>query len=118
MGTFLQVAERDIGDVTILQIKGQMVLDEGDIPLRKDIDALVEQGHVKLIFDLKDVSRLDSGGIGSLVSSYLRVHRHGGSVKLLRVPPRARKLLAITRLDSVFELYDSEAAAVASFQPH
>ncbi len=78
----------------------------------------MEYGHVKLVFDMHDVSRLDSAGIGMLVSSYLCAHRHGGTVKLLCVPSRVRKLLSVTRLDSVFELYDSEDAAVESFQPH
>lgn len=117
MSSFLQVANRDLGDVTILQIKGQLILDEGDMPLRKDIDALVEHGHVNLVFDLHDVSRLDSAGIGALVNSYLTTHRHGGDVKLLHVPPRANRLLTLTRLASVFEMYDSEAAVLASFHP-
>lgn len=92
--------------------------DEGDIPLRKDIDALVEHGHVKLVFDMHDVSRLDSAGIGTLVSSFLRAHRHGGTVKLLHVSPRASRLLNITKLDGVFEIYDTEEAAVESFHVH
>jgi anti-anti-sigma factor len=116
MGTVLRVAERDLGDVTILKITGQLVLDEGECPLRKDIAALMEQGHVKLVFDMHDVSRLDSAGIGALVSSYLTAHRHGGAVKLLHVPPRASKLLAITKLAGVFEIFDSEDAAVESFR--
>jgi len=115
MGTFLQVAERDIGDITILQLKGQMVLDDGDIPLRKDIDSLIEHGHVNLVFDMRDISRLDSAGIGTLVSSYLATHRHGGTVKLLHVPPRAGTLLKISHLDDVFEIYDTEDAAMRSF---
>ncbi len=118
MSAFLQVAERDLGDVTILQIKGQLVMDEGGMPLCKDIDALLEHGHVNLVFDMHDVSRLDSAGIGMLVNSYLGAHRHGGNVKLLHVPPRASRLLMITRLDGVFEIYDSEKAVVESFQSH
>ncbi len=117
MSAFLQVAERDLGDVTILEIKGQLILDEGDIPLRRDIDALVEQGHVNLVFDLHEVSRLDSAGIGALVNSYNAAHRHGGDVKLLHVPPRANRLLTLAKLASVFEMYDSEAAVIESFQP-
>lgn len=115
MSAFLQVAERDLGDVTILQIKGQLVLDEGDIPLRKDVNALVEHGHVNLVFDLHDVSRMDSAGVGSLVNSYLTTHRHGGDLKLLHVPPRASRLLTLSRLADVFEMFDSEDAVVRSF---
>jgi anti-anti-sigma factor len=117
VSAFLQVAERDLGEVTILQIKGQLILDDGEMPLRKDIDALVEHGHVNLVFDLHDVSRVDSAGIGTLISSYLAAHRHGGDLKLLHVPPRANRLLTMTNLSSVFEMYDSETAVVESFQP-
>ena len=117
MSACLQIAERDLGDVTILQLKGQLILDEGDIPLRKDVDALVEHGHVNLVFDLQDVSRLDSAGIGTLVSSYLATHRHGGDLKLLHVPPRANRLLTMTHLSSVFEMFDSEDSVIESFQP-
>ena len=117
MSAFLQVAERDLGDVTILEIKGQLILDEGDIPLRKDIDALMEHGHVNLVFDLHDVSRLDSAGIGTLVNSYLAAHRHGGDLKLLHVPPRANRLLELSRLTEVFEMFDSEEDVLRSFQP-
>ena len=117
MSAFLQVAERDCGDVTILQIKGQLILDDGDIPLRKDVDALVEHGHVNLVFDMHEVSRVDSAGIGTLVRSYMATHRRGGDLKLLHVPPRANRLLAMTNLSSVFEMYDSETAVVESFQP-
>lgn len=117
MSAFLQVAERDLGDVTILQIKGQLVLDDGDMPLRKNIDALVEHGHVNLVFDMHDVSRVDSAGIGTLISSYLATHRHGGDLKLLHVPPRANRLLTMTNLSSIFEVYDSEAAVIDSFLP-
>jgi anti-anti-sigma factor len=116
VSSFLQVANRDLGDVTILQIKGQLILDEVDMPLRKDIDALVEHGHVNLVFDLHDVSRLDSAGIGALVNSYLTTHRHGGDVKLLHVPPRANRLLTLTRLASVFEM-DIADLALRSWRP-
>jgi anti-anti-sigma factor len=117
VSAFLQVAERDLGDVTILEITGQLILDEGDMPLRKDIDSLVEHGHVNLVLDLHAVSRLDSAGIGTLVNSYLMTHRHGGDMKLLHVPPRANRLLTLTKLASVFEMYDSEDAVLESFQP-
>jgi anti-anti-sigma factor len=117
VSAFLQVAERDLGDVTILEIKGQLILDEGDIPLRKDIDALMEHGHVNLVFDLHDVSRLDSAGIGTLVNSYLAAHRHGGDLKLLHVPPRANRLLELSRLTEVFEMFDSEEDVLRSFKP-
>ncbi len=118
MGTFLQVEERDRGGVTILQVKGQMVSDHGGIPLCKDIKALVEHGRAKLVFDMHDVSFIDSAGIGALVNSLLCAQRCGGAVKLLHVPARAGQLLKLCGLDDVFETYESERAAVESFRPH
>jgi anti-sigma B factor antagonist len=117
----MQIVGRDVEDVTVLQLKGRMVMDEGDVPLRKDISALVSRGRVKLVLDMQDVSRLDSAGIGSLVSCYLTVRRHGGALKLLHVSDRASHLLQLARLDDVFETFDSEPDAVKSFRrnrPH
>jgi anti-sigma B factor antagonist len=113
----MQIVERDVDDVTILQLHGRMVMDEGDVPLRQDIQALAKDGRVKIVIDMADVSRLDSAGIGSLVSSYLTVHRHGGDIKLLHLTDRASQLLRLTKLAEVFEIYDSEEAALASFGP-
>jgi anti-sigma B factor antagonist len=113
--TLLQIAERSVADVTILALTGELVLEEGDTFLRDYIDGLARQGRVKVILDLHDVSHLDSAGIGMIAAKYLTLHRWGGTVKLLHLTEKARYLLRITKLDRVFEIFDSEEAAVRSF---
>jgi anti-sigma B factor antagonist len=111
----MQIVEGRVGDVTILRLAGRLELDDGDFVLRDHVNRLVEEGRVNVVMDMKDVTRVDSAGIGVLVGKYLSVKRRGGAIKLLRITERTRRLLHITRLDTVFEMFDDEAAAVQSF---
>jgi anti-sigma B factor antagonist len=112
----LQLHERDVGDVTILDLRGQLV-DEGDIPLADWINDLAGRGRIRILLDFAHVSRVDSTGIGVVISKYLTLRRLGGTLKLLRVGPRALYLLTITKLTTVLELFDSEEEAIRSFAP-
>ena len=113
----LQIAEDTVADVSILRLKGRMVLGEGDVPLRDCVNELVGRGRNKVVVDMKDVTRLDSAGIGMLVSKFLTVHRHGGALKLLNLTNRGGHLMRVTRLTTVFEIFDSQDEAVRSFTP-
>ena len=115
MATRMRVIERRIGDVTILQLIGRLELETGDLILRDTINRLVEEGQVKLVLDMKEVTRLDSAGIGMLVSKYLTVRRAGGTIKLLHPTERTDHLMDITKLTTVFQVFDDEASAVKSF---
>ena len=115
MATRMEVIERRIGDVTILQLIGRLELETGDLILRDTINRLVEDGQVKLVLDMKEVTRLDSAGIGMLVSKYLTVRRAGGTIKLLHPTERTDHLMDITKLTTVFQVFDDEASAVKSF---
>ena len=115
MATRMQVIERRLGDVTILQLIGRLELETGDLILRDTINRLVEEGQVKLVLDMKEVTRLDSAGIGMLVSKYLTVRRAGGTIKLLHPTERTDHLMDITKLTTVFQVFDDEASAVKSF---
>ena len=115
MATRMQVIERRIGDVTVLQLIGRLELETGDLILRDTINHLVEEGQVKLVLDMKEVTRLDSAGIGMLVSKYLTVRRAGGTIKLLHPTERTDHLMDITKLTTVFAVFDDEASAVKSF---
>jgi len=110
-----QILERSVGDVTVLTLQGALALEDGDTPLRDRVDGLVAQGRVKIVLDMRDVTRLDSFGIGLLVSKYLSVHNRGGELKLLHVTPRAAHLLEVTKLSSVFAIFESENEAIRSF---
>ena len=115
MATRMQVIERRIGDVTVLQLIGRLELETGDLILRDTVNRLVEEGQVKLVLDMKEVTRLDSAGIGMLVSKYLTVRRAGGTIKLLHPTERTDHLMDITKLTTVFQVFDDEASAVKSF---
>jgi anti-sigma B factor antagonist len=111
----LSVIERVVGDVTILQMSGRLVLYEGDSILRQTVDDLVRQGRTKVLIDLGGVNYIDSAGIGMLIAKYLSVRRKGGDLKLLHLNTRGLLVLTITRLLNVFETFETEDAALRSF---
>ena len=115
MAKRMRIVERRVGDVTILQLIGRLELEDGDAMLRDAVNALVAAGHVKIVLDLKEVTRLDSAGIGMLVSKLLTARRGGGNLRLLNPTARTSHLMEITKLTTIFEIFDNEEAAVRSF---
>jgi anti-anti-sigma factor len=113
----MQITERSVGDVTILELTGRLVLNEGDISLRDYVDRLMGESRVKIVLDMRKVTRLDSAGIGMLVSKYLTAYRKGGRIKLLHLTIRGDHLLHVTKLHTVFEIFESEDEAIRSFGP-
>src|SRR5918911_1345826 len=111
----MQITERSIGDVMVLDIKGKITLGEGDEQLKDKVNSLVNQGHRKIVLNLAEVPYLDSAGLGEIVRTYTTVSRQGGSLKLLNLTKRITDLLSITKLLTVFETFESEADAVRSF---
>ena len=111
----MQITERQVGDVMILDLKGKITLGEGDELLKDKVNSLVNQGHKKIILNLADVPYIDSAGLGEIVRTYTTVSRQGGSLKLLNLTKRITDLLSITKLLTVFETFDSENDAVRSF---
>jgi anti-sigma B factor antagonist len=114
-GAAMQIDDRSVGDVRILDLKGKMTLGDGDELLRERVNSLISQGHKKLVINLAEVPYIDSAGLGEIVRTYTTVSRQGGKLKLLNLTKRIQDLLAITKLLTVFECYDSEADAVRSF---
>ena len=111
----MQIEERAIGDVVVLDLKGKITLGEGDELLKDKVNSLVNQGKKKIVLNLADVPYIDSAGLGEVVRTYTTVSRQGGSLKLLHLTKRITDLLSITKLLTVFETYDSENEAVRSF---
>jgi anti-sigma B factor antagonist len=111
----MTITERQVGDVTVLQLIGRLVYEDGVAALRTSIKRPVDKGHLKILLDLRDVTYIDSAGVGALVEKYLNVRRKGGDIKLLHLSPRSRHVMSITKLTTVFEVYDTEAAALRSF---
>ncbi len=114
----IQISERRVGDVTILELDGRLILEEGERPLRDAVDRLVAEGRTRIVLDMQRVTVLDSAGVGMLVCKYLTAFRTGGSLKLLHLTPRADHLLRLTKLSTVFETFDAEDDAVESFVRH
>jgi anti-sigma B factor antagonist len=111
----MQITERQVGDVMVLDVKGKVTLGEGDEMLKDKVNSVVNQGHRKIVLNLADVPYLDSAGLGEVVRAYTTVSRQGGSLKLLNLTKRITDLLSITKLLTVFETFDSENDAVRSF---
>ena len=113
----MQIAERSAGKVKILDISGQITLSKGSDQLLKDkVHSLVHQGDTHLLVNLANVTAMDSAGLGELVAAYTTVTKAGGSMKLVNLTKRLHDLLSITKLLTVFDAYDSEAAALATFK--
>ena len=111
----LNISERQVGDITVLDMDGKITIGEGSVALRTAIRHLLEEGKKKILLNLANVSYIDSSGIGELVSGFTTVTNQGGAVKLLNLTKRVQDLLQITKLYTVFEVFEDEAAAVRSF---
>ncbi len=115
MAPRIRISERQCGDVTILDLHGRLVLDEGDTSCVERIEALVQQNRVRIILNLEDVTYIDSAGVGAIVSKYVTLRKRGGDLKLLRLSHRVRRVISIARLLAVFEAFESEDLAIKSF---
>jgi len=111
----VKLTTRQVGDVTVIDAVGRITLGEGSSTFRDTIRDMASQGHKKLLLNLAEVSYIDSSGIGEMVSSFTTVTNHGGQLKLLNLTKRVKDLLQITKLYTVFEVFEDEATAVRSF---
>jgi anti-sigma B factor antagonist len=105
-----------VDGVTIVDLSGRITLGEGSVVLRDTIRDVVAQGNKKILLNLGDVTYIDSSGIGELVSGFTSVRNQGGELKLLNLTKKVHDLLQITKLYTVFDVKDDEAAAIASFK--
>jgi anti-sigma B factor antagonist len=112
----LRIEERNVGGVTILDLSGRLVLDQGDALFRDYVVGLLERQQKQLIINLQDVTYIDSAGVGMMVAKMLSVRRAGGDMKLLHLTARSNRVMTITRLLTVFESFDDEEEAIRSFK--
>jgi anti-sigma B factor antagonist len=111
----VKLASRQVGDVTVIDASGRITLGEGASAFRSAIRDLVAKGNQKVLLNLGEVSYIDSSGIGELVSGFTTVRNTGGQLKLVGLSKRVKDLLQITKLYTVFEVFDDETEAVRSF---
>ena len=108
----MDIHTRTVGDVHILDISGKIILGQGTMVVRNTIKDLLHNGVKKIVLNLAEVNYIDSSGVGELVSSFTSVAKEGGQLRLLNLTGKVRDILAITRLLTVFQIYDNEQAAV------
>ena len=106
---------RDSGNVAIIELKGKITIGSGDIQLRDMITKLLESGKLNMLVNMNEVTAIDSSGIGELVGCYTTVTNKGGKLRLLHLPPKIQDVLTVTQLITVFDVYENETEAVASF---
>src|SRR6266704_68663 len=111
----MKIETRTVGDVHILDCSGKITLGEGTMSIRNAVRDILKNGGKKILLNLGDVNYIDSSGIGELVSGFTTVSNQGGSLKLLNLTKKVHDLLQITKLYTVFEVHNEEAAAIRSF---
>jgi anti-sigma B factor antagonist len=111
----MDIKERVVDGVSVLDLSGKIVLGEGDVQIKERIKDLLADGQRRILLNLGDINYIDSAGLGALIGTYTTVKREGGQLKLINLTRRIQDLLAITKLITVFDTYDSEKEALNSF---
>jgi len=111
----MKASNRQVDGVAVVDMSGRITLGEGSVVLRDTIRDLIGKGNKKILLNLGDVTYIDSSGIGELVSAFTAVRREGGELKLLNLTKKVHDLLQITKLYTVFDIKDDEAAAIKAF---
>ncbi len=112
----MDIKERVVDGVSVLDLAGKIVLGEGDLQVKERIKDLLADGQRHILLNLADITYIDSAGLGALISCYTTVKRESGKLKLVNLTKRIQDLLAITKLITVFDHFDNEKAALASFK--
>ncbi len=112
----LAIASREVDGVTVLDLSGRITLGEGSVRLRDAIRDLIGKGQKRILLDLGEVNYIDSSGLGELVSAFTTAKNQGANLKLLKLTKKVHDLLQLTKLYTVFDIYDDEASAIASFK--
>ncbi len=111
----MKVTVRQVDGVTILDLSGRITLGEGSITLRDNVRDLLAKGSRKILLNLGDITYIDSSGVGELVSAFTSIKNAGGELKLLNLTKKVHDLLQITKLYTVFDIWDNEASAITAF---
>ena len=111
----LAIDERQVGDVAVVSLRGEITLDDGDLKFGRRIDDLLKKGQRKILVDLGGVTYIDSAGVGMMVFEYKAAHGNGGALKLLNLTGHSNRLLSTVKLKTVFEVFEDEVTAIRSF---
>jgi anti-sigma B factor antagonist len=111
----LKIIERRVGDVTILELVGEITLDDGDLVFRRKIHELLDEGRTKILLEVGGVTKIDSAGVGMLVAKLKTTREHHGEMKLLHLTSRSSRVFGMMRILTAFETLEDEAQALRSF---
>ena len=112
----LTIASREVGGVTVLDLSGRITLGEGSVQLREAIRDLISKGSKNILLNMGDVNYIDSSGLGELVSAFTTAKNQSAALKLLSLTKKVKDVLQLTKLYTVFDIYDDEASAIASYK--
>ncbi len=112
----MKISMREAGNVTILEPKGKIAIGKGDVAIREAIDGALSGGKDNILLDFKAVTRMDSAGLGELVAAHKAVTQNGGAIKLMKLPSKLYNVLGMTQIVTVFDVFDDESEALASFR--
>jgi anti-sigma B factor antagonist len=111
----MKITVRNVGSVSVVDLSGKITIGEGDVILRDKVHELLDSGRKQMLLNMEKVTYMDSAGIGELVACYKRAREKGGMVKLLKPSGKVADLLQLTKLQEVFENFEDEKEALASF---
>lgn len=111
----MQVKKRSAEGVEVLELSGKITIGEGEAELRREVQSLIDGGQRKILVSLEKVGFMDSAGLGELVACYKRATEKGGTIKILRPSGKVADLLSLTKITEIFEIFDDEGEAIASF---
>ena len=116
MSMRMQAASRQVGDISVVNVRGRITVGEGNVMLRDFVTRLVESGNKRIVLNLQGVEYVDSGGLGELVRTHTTLQKEGGQLKMVNVNQRVQELLKLTSLNKIFDVHKDEASAVQSFE--
>lgn len=112
----LKINKREADGITVVEMSGRLTLGDATVQLRETMRGLLESGKKKIVLNLGEVGYIDSSGLGELVSNFTTVKNQGGELKLASLTQKVNDLLTVTKLYTVFEVHNDEAAAIQSFR--
>ena len=112
----LTITSREVDGVTVLDLNGRITLGEGSVQLREAVRDLISKGSRSILLNMGDVNYIDSSGLGELVSAFTTAKNQGAAVKLLGLNKKVKDVLQLTKLYTVFDIYEDEASGIASFK--
>jgi anti-sigma B factor antagonist len=114
----LYIKERQVGDVTVLDLKGRVRVGGATVALHRSFRSLVQEEKYLILLNLAGVTHIDSSGLGELISSHISVFNKGGEIKLVQLTETLRELMSVTKLLTIFDVHENEADALLSFKSH